>query len=326
MHKPHIAIITPALAKANNGNWQTARRWARFLSPRYRTTIDDHWSAHASGPRPDALIALHARRSAPAVEAFCRAFPGRPVVVVMTGTDIYRDIRTDAAACRTMESATALVVLQAAALDELDPAAHDKTTVIHQSAPALHAPNARSSKYFDVSMIGHLRDEKDPMTFIRAAGLVRSPRVRLIHIGGVLDSSLEAAVHAEQEKNGRYRWLGSRPRSEVRQRLKRCALMAITSRMEGGANVVIEAITSGVPVLASDISGNRGLLGDSYAGYFPVGDHAALARLIDRAEAEPAFLSLLAVQCAERAPLFLPDKEKATLLQLMDTLLVSRHA
>jgi glycosyltransferase involved in cell wall biosynthesis len=92
--------------------------------------------------------------------------------------------------------------------------------------------------------------------------------------------------------------------------------------MEGGANVIIEAVTSGVPVLASDISGNRGMLGEDYAGYFAPGDAAALARLIDRVAVDPAYRARLLRQCAARRRLFAPGRERAQLLDLVDNLLL----
>lgn len=318
--KPHIAIISPALAKANNGNWQTASRWARFLAGRYRPTIDTTWSQSDDSAGPDAMIALHARRSAGAVIEFRAAHPSRPIVLVMTGTDIYRDIHTDAQAQQAMRMATTLVVLQAAALDELPPALRGKARVIHQSAPTLQPVHHARPRFFDVIQIGHLRAEKDPMSFLQAARLVQSPRVRMLHVGGILDDAFLDAVNETGRLAPAYRWHGNLPHGRTRQLLKRCALLAITSTMEGGANVIIEAVTSGVPVLASRISGNRGMLGDDYAGYFPLGDAAALARLIDRAEADPAYLGLLRRQCAERARLFAPDSEQAALLDLMDNL------
>jgi glycosyltransferase involved in cell wall biosynthesis len=80
-------------------------------------------------------------------------------------------------------------------------------------------------------------------------------------------------------------------------------------------------VTSGVPVLASDISGNRGMLGAGYSGYFPVGDAAALARLVERAATQPDFEQLLRAQCAARLPLFAPEREQTALLRLMDNAL-----
>jgi glycosyltransferase involved in cell wall biosynthesis len=75
--------------------------------------------------------------------------------------------------------------------------------------------------------------------------------------------------------------------------------------MEGGAHVVIEAIRSGTPVLASRIDGNLGLLGDDYPGCSTWGDDAALAALLEQARDDPAMLPACA-PAALRAPLFAP--------------------
>lgn len=316
MAKPHIVIISPALADANNGNWQTAWRWSRFLRRDYRVTLAGQWDGTAC----DAMIALHARRSATSIAAFAAASPSRPLVVVLTGTDLYRDILGDADAQRSLQLATRLVVLQPAGLLALDEALRGKTRVIYQSAPALKPldrnPDA-PSKYFDVAMIGHMRGEKDPATFMRAAEFLREKKIRLIHIGSALEPELGRLAGQTQQRHPQYHWLGNLPHAATRQRLKRSQLMAITSRMEGGANVIIEAITSGVPVLASDIPGNRGMLGESYAGYFPPGDSLKLAQLINRAFGDPEFYGLLKAQCAVRAPLFAPEHERADLLHLL---------
>jgi len=321
--KPKIAIISPALANANNGNWQTAWRWARHLRERYAVSLRSSLEPAAGAP-PDAAIALHARRSAAAVAALAAQRPSLPIAVVLTGTDLYRDIRSDADAQRSLELASCLIVLQEAGLDELAPAWRRKATVIHQSAPALKPP-ARSGRrrHFDVVMIGHLRAEKDPATFMRAAALARGAQLRFTHVGGALDEELGRQAAAAERTNPRYRWLGDQPHGKTRQLLKRADAMVICSRMEGGANVIIEAVTSGVPVLASDISGNRGMLGADYAGYFPVGDAAALAGLIERVANDDGLHAELRRLCAARMPLFSPEREKAAVLQLADNLLHS---
>ena len=327
-NKPQVVIISPALANANNGNWQTARRWASYLRSDYRVACMMTWDPEdALTASPDLMIALHARRSADSIDAYARRFPQRPLVVILTGTDLYRDIRTDASAQRSLELATRIVVLQAAGLDELAPHLRAKATVIHQSAPSLKPfikpfikPFLRpaDATAFDVIMIGHLREEKRPATFIDAARLVSAPHVRLLHVGAALDPTLGALAADTQASVARYRWLGPMPHAKTRQRLKRCALMVITSAMEGGANVIIEAVTSGVPVLASDIAGNRGMLGGGYAGYFPLGDSPALARLIDRVATDPVFHATLKEQCAARAALFAPAIEKTAVRDLVD--------
>jgi putative glycosyltransferase (TIGR04348 family) len=313
----HVLIVSPASARENNGNWQTASRWCHFLRSRYQVAIapDCRTDAHA----PDLLIALHARRSAGAIAAFAAACPARPLIVVLTGTDLYRDLAVSAEARASLEHASALVLLQGDGPAHLAPHLQAKAHVIYQSAPSMRAvTHSVQRRYYDICMIGHLRAEKDPYTFMRASTLVTSAKARLLHIGGALESSLGQAATATAAVNPRYQWLGALPHAGARQRLARSHAMAICSLMEGGANVIIEAVTCGVPVLASDISGNRGMLGNDYAGYFPVGDARALARLIDRSIDEPDFYALLQRQCAARALLFAPAAERAALLQLVE--------
>jgi putative glycosyltransferase (TIGR04348 family) len=314
--RPRIIIASPAMARQNNGNWQTASRWAGFLDAQYAVDIVPAWQAQDTAP--DLLIALHARRSAPSLAAFSHAFPQRPSILVLTGTDLYRDIALDASAQASLQYASALVLLQPAGMACLPVAVQHKAHVIYQSADALLP--ALSERTRTVCMLGHLRDEKDPATFMRAAGLVTAPGVSLLHIGAALDPVWDAAARRTQAAHANYRWLGALPRADARTRLAASHAMVIASHMEGGANVIIEAVTSGVPVLASAIDGNRGMLGDDYSGYFPPGDAAALAALIDRTFTDAPFYAQLAAQCAARAPLFAPASERAALGELVDNL------
>jgi len=314
-----IHIVSPASARENNGNWQTASRWRRHLARDHRVTIGPDW--RPGDDVPDLLIALHARRSAAALAAFATAHPARPALLVLTGTDLYRDIHDDAAAQASLLHATGLVVLQPRGLDELPPDMRAKARVIYQSAPRLAPAQPRRGVPLDVVMVGHLRHEKDPQTFMDAARLVATPGVRLLHVGAALDPELGRRARATQAEAPAYRWLGALPHLAARRRLRRCHAMVIASRMEGGANVIIEAVTSGVPVLASHISGNAGMLGDDYAGFFPPGDARALADLVERSVRDPAFLARLRRQCAARAALFTPAAERARLLDLVDNLL-----
>ena len=317
MAKPRIVIISPYLANANNGNWQTAWRWSRFLAKKYEVSLSLEWDGKAC----DAMIALHARRSASAVAAFAATYPTRPLVVALTGTDLYRDILSDEFAQRSLHLATKLLVLQAAGLQSLDKKFHPKTQVLYQSATPLKPFNRQPPKqgrYFDVTMVGHLRAEKNPGTFMDAAQWLTSARVRLIQIGGALDPVLGAQAEHTQQQKPCYQWLGNVAHAATRQRLKRCQLLVNTSNIEGGANVIIEAIMSGVPVLASDISGNRGMLGEDYEGYFPCGDSKKLAGMIDRAATDASFYSRLQTQCASRVALFSPEQERSTLLNIVD--------
>ena len=318
---PSILIVSPALAAANNGNWHTASRWARMLRKHCRIGIAQRWD----GAPCDLLIALHARRSAPSIEAWSAAHPDRPLVVVLTGTDLYRDIRVDAAAQRSLQQATHLVVLQDQGALELDPALRAKCCVIYQSASKLAAvpPPGRVLR---VVQVGHLRDEKDPETFMRAAvRFAHRSDLRFEQIGGALDPALEAAARRTEAASPHYRWRGELPRAATRQRIRTAHLLVNSSRMEGGAQVILEAAQSGTAVLASRIPGNIGMLGVGHAGWFEVGDDAGLARLVERAADAPEFLIRLRAQTLARAPLFEPAEEARRLLTLVQSALTSRH-
>jgi glycosyltransferase involved in cell wall biosynthesis len=91
----------------------------------------------------------------------------------------------------------------------------------------------------------------------------------------------------------------------------------LPSRLEGGANVLSEAIVASVPVLASRIPGSIGILGDEYPGYFPAGDTRALADLLRRIETDRTFLRELGRRCELRAPLFKPAAEKEAWANLL---------
>lgn len=313
-----IALLTPALAQANNGNWQTANRWAHMLRPNYRVKLQSVWQDGNEA----LLIALHARRSAPAIRAWRERHPTRPVVLVLTGTDLYRDIADDAQARRSLQLADRLVVLNALGVAALPPEFRAKARVCLQSSPARAPARARSASRLRALMVGHLREEKDPHTYFEAARLLAARRdILLDHIGAALDPALGQAAQTLAAHQRNYRWLGACSHPRTLARIAGAHVLVHPSRLEGGAHVVIEAIVSGTPVLASSIAGNLGLLGEDYAGVFEPGDAQGLARLIAQARDEPAMLDALRRQCALRAPLFEPARERATLLRIVDELL-----
>ena len=262
------------------------------------------------------MIALHARRSADSIRAWANACPDKPLIVVLTGTDLYRDIERDADAQQSLALATHLVVLQDDGLQVLPAAYRGKARVIYQSAPKLK-PASKSTRRFRALMVGHLRAEKDPVTFMQAAALAVDKDVYFEQIGEALEPALAAAADTTGKHNPHYRWLGSLSRAATRQRIKRAHVLVNCSVMEGGAQVILEAVQSGTPVLASRISGNIGMLGADYEGYFPVGDARALANLVQQCAADPAFLARLQAQCSQRAGLFEPTEEKRHVLNLV---------
>ena len=159
--------------------------------------------------------------------------------------------------------------------------------------------------------MGHLRPVKDPMRTALAARLLpATSRIQVLHIGGALSEELAHQARVEAAGNNRYHWLGELPRNEALGVLSRCRLLSLTSELEGGANVISEAVVAGVPVISSHIAGSIGLLSQDYPGYFPVGDTQALANLLWRAETDTEFYNTLRDCCARLRPLFNPAREK----------------
>ena len=187
---PQVVIVTPALRDANNGNWQTARRWQHLLRDDCYVRLVKQWPTSLACS-DSAMIALHARRSAESVAAWVHAYPERGLAVVLTGTDLYRDIAGDTSAQRSLQLASELVVLQEAGPATLPAEMRAKCRVIYQSTTsrkALEKPVRR----LRAVMVGHLRDEKSPQTLFAAARLLAGERdIFIDHVGEALDPAIE---------------------------------------------------------------------------------------------------------------------------------------
>jgi len=291
-----IALVTPARPGTRSGNRHTALRWAAFLRKAgHRVAIATEWN----GALADAMLALHARRS----HASIKAFPG-PVILALTGTDVYGDIHHSPEARESLRIADRLIVLQPKAAEELATTKPIHVVVQSSSTRLRHEP---VKDPFRICVIGHLRAVKDPLLTLRALRYV-SQEIEVVQLGELLDPELRPKT-----RDARYRWLGSVPHARALQWLASSHAMVISSRMEGGANVVCEALRIGVPILASRISGNVGLLGERYGGYFKVGDERDLARLIERAM-EKSFYRKLKSQVARLRPTVAPGNEARALL------------
>lgn len=315
-----IAVVTPAPLGSPHGNSVTARRWATLLRGLgHRVSLSQAYD----GGSHDALVALHARKSADGVRAFRAAHPRAPVVIALTGTDLYPDLTTAGVAQDVLRAATRLVVLQPEALAQLEPRLAERTRVIVQSVPPV-PPRAARPDCFEVAFLAHLRPVKDPLRLAAAARLLPpDSRIQITHLGEVHDEALAARAAAESAENPRYTWLGPRDRNEALQLLARSRLLALTSTTEGGANVVSEALAAGVPIVSSAIPGTRGLLGTDYPGYFPVGDTAALASLLDAAEHDRGgCYGALRRRCAALRWLVDPARERAAWARLLAELAV----
>lgn len=310
-----ILVVTPTVPTAENGNGVTARRWADLLRALgYDVRVAGSYQGKGAY---QALIALHAGKSAKAIRAFHADHQSAPVVVALTGTDLYPDLSSTGVDPAVLDAADQLIVLQPLALDQLPERWRQRARVITQSVPEI-APQAPREDLFEVAFLVHARPVKDPMVLPAALHLLPADsRIRVTHVGESRDSELAALLSAEAAGNSRYEWLGARPRHEALRILARSRLLVLTSRHEGGANVISEALAAGVPVIASAIPGTIGLLGADYPGYFPVGDAGALAARLSAAEKNPAYYSALAQHCAARRHLVDPQRETDALASLL---------
>ena len=302
-----IILITPAPPRSRAGNRATAARWANILrSLGHRVEIATTYA----GQNADLMIALHAWRSAESIRQFSDAFHQRPLIVAITGTDAYRFIHSHPdTTLQSIHLADYLVGLHDLIGNTLPQHERHKLSVIHQSAEPVGKRDPYKH-YFHVSVMGHLRDEKDPL---RPAMAVRKlppgSRIQVHHYGKAHTPEWAQQAQAEMNTNTRYHWHGEIAHHRIRQVYRRTRLLVLPSRMEGGANVISEAIVAGVPVIASDIEGSTGLLGNDYAGYYPVENEQALATLLLEAEADSAYYKKLEQACRVRQPLFSLESE-----------------
>ncbi|MCB1774903.1 MAG: TIGR04348 family glycosyltransferase [Gammaproteobacteria bacterium] len=312
----HIVLITPAPPSSRAGNRTTAVRWRDVLvSLGHRVDV----STAYEGQNADLMIALHAWRSADAIASFAERCPESPLIVAITGTDAYRFIHSHPeSTLRSIRLADRLVGLHDLIALTLPEDQRHKMHVIYQSARPV-GDRHPYRRYFHVSVIGHLREEKDPLRPAMAARLLpHASRIQVHQYGKAHTPDWAERAQHEMQSNPRYRWHDEVPRHAIRQVYRRTNLVVLPSRMEGGANVVSEAAVAGAPVVASDIPGSVGLLGENYPGYYPVCDEYALAEVLDRAERDPVFYDMLAAHCRALRPKFTESAERAAWEQLLD--------
>ena len=318
-----ILLITPALPSARAGNRVTAVRWRNILTDLGHQVVvknsqDD--IQHVS-KLSDMMLALHAWRSANSILSFNTLFPNKPLIVALTGTDLYRFIHSHPTpTLRSIKLADALISLHDLAHLAIPKKYRKKVNVIYQSADTVKRSVSKNKRYFDVCVIGHLREEKDPL---RAAYAVRklpdTSRIRIKQYGKAHTPSWAKRAQKETASNLRYHWYGEVPHWKIRQQYATANLMVLSSKMEGGANVISEACVAGMPIIASKIDGSIGLLGKNYPGYYPYGDSSALREILLRTETDQKFLIKLEHHCRSKAKLFSYKKEKTNLKKLLNT-------
>jgi putative glycosyltransferase (TIGR04348 family) len=315
-----IRFTLPPLNASRNGMTATRDRWADLL----RGTGHDVAPIDTdTPPRPgDTAVVLNGYKSRRAIRDL-RATHGDTIrlVVCMTGTDLYRDLPDHPDDYANLALADALVLLHPGAERALPEDLRGKATVIVQSAEIGPHTVEQDPGVFDLCVIGHLREVKEPMRAAEASRLLpAASRVRVTHVGKALTPAFDALARREMAENPRYRWLGELDRAGTERALLQSRGMVLTSRLEGGANVIGEAVVAGRPVLSSRIACAQGLLGRDYPGLFDVGDTRGLASLMLRLETDAAFREDLTAWCEARRPMFDPANERAALAAFFDAL------
>lgn len=320
-----IILITPALPKSRAGNRVTAARWKTILLElghvvTVKTQLEDRQKLNS---KYDLMIALHSWRSAKSIQLFKRQFPNKPLIVALTGTDLYKFIKSHPKpTLRSIELADTLITLHDIADLAIPKKYRHKVNVLYQSADSINRNVKKNKQNFDVCVIGHLREEKDPL---RAAYAVRklpdNSRIRVKQYGKAHTETWANRAKKEMQINPRYKWFGEVPHWKINQLYASAELMVLSSKMEGGANVISEACAAGMPVIASKIDGTIGLLGKTYPGYYPYADTTALNKALLKAENDTKYLKNLTQSCKAKANLFTYKREKNGMKKLLNDLL-----
>ena len=314
-----IAIFSAATRSSRAGNWVTTSRWQKLLRSAGHPTSVLHHLEEIDGCDAEVLIGLHARRSSQALIRFKKLFPNRTSIVALTGTDLYRDLaptksRHPALAVRALDECRRIVLLQPLMAKRLKKRWQKKSRVVMMDVSSKSQPKRKSpTGKLKACVVGHMRFEKDSL---RAAMAVRLPSgtIEVTHVGDALTESLQQRAKRESDQNANWNWRGSVSYAAVQALMKRSDLLVNSSRIEGAPNVLFEALSLRLPIIASKIDGHVGILGEDYGGYFKVGDTVGLRKLLLRCSQEPNFYRRLAETSDRIAKKYKPGNEVKALL------------
>lgn len=320
-----ILLITPGSSVRHSGNRCTASQWADILADQGHEVIVCYDIPETlPALHTDLLIAMHGTKCHEVISLYRATEPEGKVLLALTGTDIYPE--PSKSARESMAWADGIIVLQEKALEKVPPELRSRTTVVIQSVHNTAKRRKAQTDFFEVCVVGHFRDVKNPLLTARASRLLpEGSRIRIRHAGGILEPKYGALVAREQQENPRYRWLGELSSQAVSGLISSSDLMVLTSHSEGGARVVGESIIHGTPVLSTRIDGVIGLLGESYPGFFPNDDPRALAAMLLHCETDAKFYSQLQEASSALAYRFSPEAEARALGEAINKLTASNQ-
>jgi glycosyltransferase involved in cell wall biosynthesis len=311
-----VCVASPYPLSELKGNTVTTERIVKMLRA---GGVDARGTHFYDGEAADVLISLHAVKGAPAVFDFREKNPAGKVVVLITGTDLYESLPAGSGVGHcALQAADRIVVVQEAAISRLPENVREKAVVIPASLDPIAIKARPEQPPFAISVVGHPRPVK--RSFLTIETVARHPEwtgVEVWQIGAALDDESRKTAEEWQTRDARYRWFGGLPREEALRLCAKSSLTVNSSILEGGANAVLEAMTMGVPVLASRIEGNVGQLGKDYPGYF---DEGGLDERIEAIIGKRVDLQSWVQHATRRLPLFSRERESTCWLELLANL------
>lgn len=310
-----INVCTGYPLDSPRGNTTTAFRIVERLQQAGHQATAIHTD---TPPAADAQISLHALKTAAASAHFANLKSGS-LYIRLTGTDINGGFaQNPSLSQQTIDLAERLVVTHPACLPQIPERWRSKTVVIYPSAtiPELESIATPTAPLF--TCIGHLRPVKSPHLMHTAIQQIPQVDLAAASIGNAYDVTDGQQALLNTRQDNRYFWHAGCDRKTALSWMKASLATINSSISEGGANTVLEAIQLRVPVLATDIPGNRGFLGDDYEGYFETGRADQLAKLMRCCLADADFVERLKTQLDGQRPLFSIERESERLSELIN--------
>lgn len=205
-------------------------------------------------------------------------------------------------------------VSQGAAVDvaRLAGLAPDQVEVLYNPIPQRSSPSPEASSMADslwacphgrrILTVGKLKDQKNHFLLLQAFALMPNPDTRLLVLG---EGENEAALRDLASDLGiadRVVFAGFHP--DPSPFYATADLFVLSSNYEGFGNVIVEALSFGLPVVSTDCpSGPAEILeGGRFGRLVAVGDAAALAREMGAALADPVDREAQVRRAADFAP------------------------